>query len=285
MPTAQTIIRAYDWDNITKRPLEPILSARRTIYAESHSSMNSRRSSTAIGDTPVFVICRDRLTPLKSLLAWLQQAGLDEVYLLDNDSRFGPLLDFYSESGYDVIHLRRNVGHLCLFTEHALRARIGDRPFVYTDPDVVPVEQCPLDAIDRFAYLLEKYSHIAKAGFGLRIDDLPDHYRHRRAVLEWEQQFWTREIEPGVFAAPIDTTFALYRVGTDAFRFDAVRTGWPYIARHLTWYLDDAALSEEDLFYQRRVETDTSESPSTSHWSLSELPQSLAKAISARSES
>ena len=71
------------------------------------------------------------------------------------------------------------------------------------------------DALAFFRRLLDRYSDHAKVGFGLKIADLPKHYRFSRDVRNWEGQFWAREVEPGVYDAPIDTTFALHRPDTD----------------------------------------------------------------------
>ena len=46
--------------------------------------------------------------------------------------------------------------------------------FVVTDCDIVPIEECPLDAIDYFSELLDFYPDIFKAGFGFKLDDIPD---------------------------------------------------------------------------------------------------------------
>lgn len=45
-----------------------------------------------------------------------------------------------------------------------------------------------------------------KAGFSICIDDLPDHYKLKEKVIEWESVFWKEEIEPNIFKALIDTT-------------------------------------------------------------------------------
>ena len=64
---------------------------------------------------PVFINCRDRLAPLRDLIAWLERAGCDEIYLLDNDSAFEPLLDYYRETPHTVIRLGENVGKWALW--------------------------------------------------------------------------------------------------------------------------------------------------------------------------
>lgn len=155
---------------------------------------------------PVFVNCRDRVTTLVELVSWLERAGCEEIHLLDNDSTYEPLLEFYRQTPHSVVRLGENYGRLALFEAPGVLARAGGKGFVYTDPDVVPAPDCPLDALDHLDELLARYPTVSKVGFGLRVD-VPDHYAHKEAVVTWEQQFWQRELEPGAYHAPIDTTF------------------------------------------------------------------------------
>lgn len=229
----------------------------------------------------VFVNCRDRVATLVELVSWLERAGCEEIHLLDNDSAYEPLLDYYERTPHTVVRLGRNYGRLALFEAPGVLDRAAGRPYVYTDPDVVPAPDCPLDALDHFAELLARYQTVSKAGFGLRIDDLPDHYAHKEAVLTWEQQFWERALEPGVYYAPVDTTFALYRPGSGFVIDSAIRTGPPYVARHDTWYLDLAHPGDEERFYRSRAAAETVHSPRTSHWSAAELPAALLHDIEA----
>jgi hypothetical protein len=110
----------------------------------------------------------------------------------------------------------------------------------------------------------------------LRIDDLPDRYSFKREVQDWESQFWEHEIEHGVYRADIDTTFALYRPGTTYSINRALRTGPPFVARHLPWYADSANLSEEELFYREHM------SETVGNWNRDALPPGLRLAIEGR---
>ena len=49
---------------------------------------------------------------------------------------------------------------------------------------------CPDDFIEKFILLLQKYPKALKAGFSICIDDLPDHYKLKEKVIEWESVFW-----------------------------------------------------------------------------------------------
>ena len=232
--------------------------------------------------TPVFILCRDRLTPLQELVGWLESAGFEEIRLLDNDSAYPPMVEYLAASPHEVMSLGRNVGKHALWLDRRFDRLIDRRPFVYTDPDVVPDADCPRDVLDRFVELLARHRDVRKVGFGLRIDDLPSHYRFQEQVIAWESQFWadTLQVEPGAYRAAIDTTFALYRRWeSPPPSLDAIRTGFPYVARHTTWYTDSSAPGEEELFYQARLERGTADSPGTSTWSGDEPPGGLLDSI------
>ncbi len=123
---------------------------------------------------PIFINCRDRITCLSVLVDWLEKAGHENIYLLDNDSSYPPLLEYYEQTPHTVVRLNENLAHTALWKTDVLDryAKRADY-YVYTDPDVVPVEECPPDALELFVHLLERYPTFVKAGFGLRIDDLP----------------------------------------------------------------------------------------------------------------
>ena len=129
---------------------------------------------------------------------------------------------------------------------------------------MVPVDQCPADFISYFYSLLKKYPHVHKVGFSLKIDDLPDHFEHKEKVYNWEKRYYENALEPEVYQAPIDTTFALYRPFSKAGKRDGstpiIRTGIPYQARHLPWYVNTDNLDAEETYYVQSLQTRT-------HWS------------------
>lgn len=207
---------------------------------------------------PVFIICRDRHTSLVALLDWLESVGnADEVYLMDNDSTWPPLLDFYESTEHTVLRAGDNLGHRVGWQTGWIRRHARGRRFIVTDPDLLPVEDCPPDAIDRMAAILDTDTSFSKAGFSLKIDDLPDHFPSKQRAIDWESTFWQNwDDRVGAWRAPIDTTFALYS-GAAARRFcykPAFRLPEPYLMRHLPWYLDPQTLSAEDAHYYGRAD-------------------------------
>ncbi len=226
---------------------------------------------------PVFIPVRDRLTPLRSLLAWLEAADQQDIWLIDNMSTYPPLLEFLEATPHRVVRLDHNLGHRSPFLSGTVQRHAHGRYFVVSDPDVVPDGCCPLDALDHFRHLFDRHPDIEKVGFGLRIDDLPHHYALRADVLEWERQFWLDEVEPGVFRADIDSTFALYRpLGRRHEGSRSLRTGAPYVARHLPWYVDSGALGDEDRYYRAHAD------PTVSNWNRDVLARWKRRRLEAR---
>ena len=236
----------------------------------------------AATSTPIFINCFNRLTQLRSLVDWLLQAGQRRIVLLDNMSTYPPLLQYYqeldSELRVTVVKLPLNYGHMALW-ESGILDRLGwAQQYVYTDPDVLPVGDCPHDFVSYFSNILNQYPAIIKAGFGLIIDDIPDCYRFKNEVLTWEKQFYDFPIAPNLYFAPVDTTFALYRGCyhiSDRQMFEtakrnAIRTGAPYLARHLDWYMDSDHPSEEQMYYR------THALPGVTSWNLETIPVNVA---------
>ena len=192
---------------------------------------------------PIFINCRDRVSDLRRLVAWLERAGHDRITLLDNDSTYPPLLEYLNETPHRVVWFGRNRGSQALW-EAGL---VPNVPFVYTDPDVVPLDDCPLDAVQHFLELLNRHD-VGKVGFGLSLQGVAPFM----PSVEWETGPTIRgpEVEPGARRSLIDTTFAVYRPGP--FRLDALRTEPPYTARHSSWHVTE--LSDEDRFYLNRAE-------------------------------
>jgi hypothetical protein len=194
-------------------------------------------------DCPVYVTVRDRLKDLRRLVEWLEHAGHHRIVMLDNASTFPPLLQYLAASPHEVRYLGENLGSRALW--HA--GLVPDEPYVLTDPDIVPLDSCPPDLIEHLQTLLDRYPQFAKVGVGLYLDDVGDipSLAHERELVSE-----ARQLEPGVFGSLIDTTFALYRAGT-GFGYQAIRTGAPYLARHMGWYQTEP--DAETRFYLDRA--------------------------------
>lgn len=218
-------------------------------------------TKTQIKNIPIVINNRNRLEFLSMLLNFLEKKGFQNIIIIDNKSSYMPLIDFYKTLPYRVILLDENLGYKSL-EQLSLYKEIRKNYFVYTDSDVVPIEDCPDDFMEYFLKQLKNNFWVSKVGFSLKIDDLPNHYDKKRQVIEWESQYFQNKMGED-YKAPIDTTFALHKpyalISTRGF-FNMIRTGYPYQARHMPWYNNSKSLSEEEQFYIDHVEIGT-------HWS------------------
>ena len=226
---------------------------------------------------PIFIICRDKVNDLAMLVDWFHARDFERIYLIDNDSSYPPLLDYYSTTNCEVIKLGANLGAGSPWIRNVVQKYAPDSYYIVSDPDVIPIKECPDDAISHLYELLQKYPQYQKAGFSLKIDDLPTAYQFKEEVIKWETQFYQNEIETAVFEAFIDTTLALYRPNTTrGVGRPCIRTGHPYQARHMPWYSNSAAPNEEEIYYRKHCGTSNEHGT----WGRETLPTSLIRKIS-----
>lgn len=211
---------------------------------------------------PIVINNFNRVSSLKKLIDTLENRGYRNIYIIDNNSTFPALLDYYSTCSYPIFYLRKNLGFTAIW-DSGLYNRFKRSFYVYTDSDIILDKDCPEDFMKVFLDALRKYPKCKKVGFGLRIDDLPDAFSNKQKVIEHESQFWRRPVDDLFYDAPIDTTFALYRpfcYGPADSNYLMLRSNTPYLAQHTPWYVDSANLSEEELYYLKSCSKST-------HWS------------------
>ena len=202
-----------------------------------------------------FIIFRDRVTYARRCFSSLTAAGLD-VHVVDHDSSWPAALVWLAEleeAGIRVLRRGENAYPWQLWEWDRFREIMwGDaEPYVVTDPDVVPSEDCPGDWVARLADVRRRY-HAIKAGLGLRLDRIP--VARRQQVLDAERGFWEDGPEPDVYRANIDTTLALYTPYTEYPLFSlgpSLRVGHPYVADHLAWYEAGHLTPELRHYYSR----------------------------------
>ena len=216
---------------------------------------------------PIIINNFNRYDKLLILIQGLEKRGYHNIWIVDNDSTYPPLLEWYRSCPYKIVFLRENVGHLSIF-KTGLYKMFRNSYYAYTDSDLEICDECPDDFMEQFIKLLRRDPRVVKVGFSLKIDDIPDYYSNKDEVVNWERQFWKKtvksKINAKVYNSPIDTTFAVYKPwfkgGLVRFKDRHFRVGPPYVMRHLPWYLDNENLSEEDRYYLSAIKTST-------HWS------------------
>lgn len=184
----------------------------------------------------MYVVNRNWLTPLRALVDDVRRLGGEPV-VVDNESTYPPLLEWYASSPCRIERLGRNVGSRSPWLSGVVD-REAPRRYVVTDPDL-DISGVPSDAMALLHRGLDKHPSITKAALGLRLDDVPGSYPHRADVMAREGQMrsYVSTADPFFFVAPTDTTFALYERGRAGDHFSGVRARAPYEARHLPWYV------------------------------------------------
>lgn len=232
-------------------------------------SKNIRYSKKHTDSIPIVIINYNRLEDLEIMIKWFQDRGHKKIVIVDNASTYPPLLEFYDRIKNDVTieFMDENYGHMVFWHRESLRNKYGKGFYVVTDSDVIPNSNLPKDYLSKMIQLLEQKKNISKVGFALDLDNIPSFFKHKEKVVQWERQFWTKQIEKDVFLAETDTTFAIYHPYFDyksrADFLKAIRIAGDFTATHKGWFIDSDNLTEELKYYYKT-------SSSSNSWKLNE---------------
>jgi hypothetical protein len=196
----------------------------------------------------VLLLNFNRLTLPKAMIEWLLDRNM-EVIIIDNNSTYPPLLEYYENCGLQVLRMDANYGHTVVWTKDVLSIFSIKGRYIVTDPDL-DLNGVPDDFIDVLHFGLDKYKAFAKCGLSLEINDLPNTKEGNFIKHNREKRFWNVKLDNRYFMADIDTTFAMYREGWNKYTLNAIRTNRPYVCRHVPWYYTDFDnLPEDEQFY------------------------------------
>lgn len=206
---------------------------------------------------PIYIINRNNLDRgFRDLVNWLINAGSQNIEVLDNESSYRPLLEYYESCPVKITKLGENRGPWW-FWDNKMHLQTMT-PYIVTDSDVVPDKDCPHDLVRKMLEVFVRYKNdgCMKVGPGLRTDNLPDYYSAKQEVIEREHGNSSRLMPEGdVFRASIDTTFALYWTKQNNSlpsgpHDQHYRLAQPYVVEHRPWYIDKDCLTEEDHYYK-----------------------------------
>jgi glycosyltransferase involved in cell wall biosynthesis len=213
---------------------------------------------------PVLIPTFNNPTFLENTLEQLYSNGLENVCIIDNGSRFKPMIDLIEKvaSWHRVITLIDNPGPHYTITRKEILASLP-KFFIYTDPDLEFNPNLPSNFISTLKRLSEEHK-VGKVGFALEIDNIQEMRDTKIKIAEkefliweWEKQFWKhkvlQEYSNDVFYADIDTTFALYNQDFyhPEINSGALRVAGDFTAKHLPWYRSSLVPKSESNFYNR----------------------------------
>ncbi len=198
---------------------------------------------------PVYINNWNILTWVKDMTAYLEKVPEAAIFIIDNNSTYRPLLDWYETCPYDVIRLTENLGsrHGYNFVlkgnEH--KNKFGSNFFAFTDADL-GISDCPLDILEILEEGHRRYN--IKTGLSIEINDVPEEsLTYDGAVID--RCYWEKKLDDLFYDSPVDTTFALYHKDSYVYDYKAIRSERPYTARHLPWYFTpETQMTEEEKF-------------------------------------
>ena len=205
---------------------------------------------------PVLINNFNRVQLLKEQIEWL--LSLDDkvsIIIVDNDSTYPPLLDYYAAIDHPLVQVvrlgfnswRKGVEYI-----GCKKLKKFDR-YIITDSDLLPYPTTPKDIVGHISKLLDKYPEYNHIGASLEIEDIPDKNPLKNQILRFESDYWLPKatlLNNEVFVAKIDSTFAMYRNTSKVLITEpALRTNRPYTIKHIDWYLAPQEFSEEYIYY------------------------------------
>lgn len=176
----------------------------------------------------------------------LQDMGYGNIHILDNASTYEPLLSWYENRPYKIRKIA-NLQGLALWNSDYINSFPQGSWIAYSDSDLELSSQIPNNFLSQMIGWADKYK-MNKVGLALKRDDIPEDNEYARGAKAWEAKYWERELEPNVYMAEVDTTFALIKVGLP-FQYPSLRIAGDFTARHLPWYANWDNLDEEELYY------------------------------------
>jgi hypothetical protein len=217
-------------------------------------------------DTPIVILNRDRLFPLIDQVNVLLSKGYTNITIIDNQSTYKPLIDWYIESKLDVFYndITENSCHAfrdLVLIGHPKFLEITSKWYVFNDSDIIPLQSVPDDFIDDLIVYAKRHNK-TKVGMSIKIDDLDLTYPLNAWVHSYESTYWTNAIIDGdveLYPHPIDTTFAVHAPGTvPTWSNDTLRVGIPYIVSHAPFYYNPEALPDDEKYYLEHMNKQSS---------------------------
>lgn len=187
----------------------------------------------------IYINNRNYLTWPKNMAETLLNQGHD-VYIVDNNSTYKPLLDWYNQQkDIKIIKLGINGGHKAPWVHGIIDT---SDYYVVTDSDL-DISTVP-NNWDEILISGIKEFNVEKAGLSLSEKNIPcgnpswilDNfcdYPNGDHPLRWGNHIKLNEM---FFNHPIDTTFAVYAPKT-RHSISGIRTNTPYTAKHLPWHI------------------------------------------------
>ena len=151
----------------------------------SYKNLNLIKNNVKI---PIIINNRDRLYHLKKLLDYLESKNINEILIIDNQSTYLPLIDFYKKTNYKIYRMQKNLGYLSLYGKQ--NCIINTKKIIMFTLILIFFQQLNVQMISWsiLKNCLLNNKGIEKVGFGLKIDDLPEN-ENKKNIISFEKKF------------------------------------------------------------------------------------------------
>jgi len=195
----------------------------------------------------VIINNRDLLTWPKEMVEKIKcYENVGDIFIIDNNSTYEPLLKWYDTKPCEIIKLDKNIGHTAPWDCGVVNDINGY--YVVSDPDL-GINETPNNTLTYLVEKLEKLK-IPKIGLGLRWDLTPIDSPYYFHIINYERKrFNNSQVIDGIHVnVPMDTTFALY--SEKKYFIGGGCTEGDYMAKHYPWYLTNAQrLNNKEFMY------------------------------------
>ena len=216
---------------------------------------------------PILIPTFNLVSYAKFMVKQLDDYGLDNYIVCDNNSTYGPMVEFLDElssNGRRVARFENNLGPRAL-AERPEFLSILPEYFIVTDPDLIFNENLPKNFINKMKRIIDTYN-VSKAGFAIDIHETKDKFFNSHQVYIWEGTYWDNQIKlyderDPVYAAPIDTTFCLHKKSSIVNEMKRSRNGITstsgiriagrFTCQHMGWWKDQPLTDEEHEYYNK----------------------------------
>ena len=227
---------------------------------------NIRDGFTGIEGIPVIIPTFNNPTYLKSMVDFLLSRDLKNIVVLDNNSTYPAMVEYLEELSKDirVINQPDNYGPRQFWFDEVAFSELPEY-FIVTDPDLSFKKELPENFIDILKEILDEHQ-VFKVGCALDLDVentlLDEPYvivNNTVSIRHSEQSYYSPSIRIAhptqeMYAAPIDTTFALYKKSNKHFGFmSSIRVAGDFKVHHHGWDLNLPMPQEEYDYYKSHM--------------------------------
>lgn len=215
-----------------------------------------------IKDIPLIIPNYQQFSYLKNLINQFRfYYPENPVVVIDNGSDYQPLLNYLNylqeKENVQVVLTGKNE-----FIENINKYLASAKPeyYIISDSDISILPSTPPNFLEVFKTAIDVYG-FHHAGFGLKVDDLPEWNPKSAWIAGDERNLLQRSVSIthedktySAWAAPLDTTFCLFKRDTGGWEAPMRPKFWDssvriFEAYHLPFYLDGSRINNEMKHY------------------------------------